>query len=170
MTHPNPRVTGAEVPEVEQEFDAEVARHQARLDADRKPCTRTDMPGLIGADMPCTQCGHRADQHPAWVEPVQDWYFTFGHGQYDRVTGEHLLGSYVVINGTYMGARERMVAAFGSAWCDQYVDAERAGVHEFNLRRIDLPTPVAAAPPVTPAEAATALGLDLDEWLGAAAA
>ena len=35
MTYPNPRVTGAEVPEVAQEFDAEVARHLALLEADR---------------------------------------------------------------------------------------------------------------------------------------
>jgi hypothetical protein len=113
-----------EVRPIEQDFEAEVARHAERLEADR-----------------------------AGVEPVQDWYFTFGHGQYHRVTGEHLLGAYVVINGTYAEARERMVDAFGTAWCDQYVDAERAGVAEYSLRRIELPEPS----PVTPAEERTGI-------------
>jgi hypothetical protein len=89
------------------------------------------------------------------VEQPQDWYFTFGCGQTHRLTGEDLMGSYVVISGTFMGARDQMVAAFGTAWCDQYVDAERAGVHEFNLRRIEVPTPAVAAQPVTPAEERT---------------
>lgn len=90
------------------------------------------------------------------VEQPQDWYFTFGHGNTHRATGEDLMGSYVVIHGTYLSAREQMVAAFGTAWCDQYVDAERAGVTEFSLRRIVLP-PVAVeqAAPVTPAEERT---------------
>jgi len=36
MTYPSPRVTGTEVPqEVEQEFDIEIARHQARLAEER---------------------------------------------------------------------------------------------------------------------------------------
>lgn len=35
MTHPEPVVTNSGVPEVEQEFDADVARHLARLEADR---------------------------------------------------------------------------------------------------------------------------------------
>lgn len=82
-------------------------------------------------------------QHQARLaaESRQDWYFTFGCGNTHPITGEDLMGSYVVINGTYMQAREAMLAAFGNAWCDQYVDAERAGVDEFSLRRIELPKP-----------------------------
>lgn len=114
MTHSDPVVTpDSGVPEVAQEFDALVAEHRARLEAE-----------------------HGVKAEP---EPEQDWYFTFGHGQYHRVTGEHLLGAYVVIHGTYLGARQVMVSAFGTAWCDQYGTAESAGVDEFQLRRIELP-------------------------------
>lgn len=119
MTFPNPRVVEPGLPEVQQEFDLEVARHLARLEAEA-------------------------------ADPQQDWYFTFGHGQHHRITGEHLLGAYVLINGTYTSAREQMVAAFGTRWCDQYGSAEKAGVEEFKLRRIELPTA-----PVTPAEERT---------------
>lgn len=91
------------------------------------------------------------------VEQPQDWYFTFGHGQKHRVTGEDLMGSYVVINGTYLEARQQMVEAFGTKWCDQYDSADGAGVERFSLRRIELPPPfvVEQAPPVTPAEERT---------------
>lgn len=75
------------------------------------------------------------------VEQPQDWYFTFGHGQTHRVTGEDLMGSYVVINGTFQAARQQMVSAFGTRWCDQYGSAENAGVERFSLRRIEIPDP-----------------------------
>jgi hypothetical protein len=79
------------------------------------------------------------------IEHPMDWYFTFGHGQTHPVTGEHLLGAYVVIHGTATAAREQMVAAFGTAWCDKYSSADGAGVERFALRRIELP-----AAPVEP--------------------
>lgn len=75
------------------------------------------------------------------VQQPHAWYFTFGHGQTHPVTGEDLLGAYVVIHGTATAAREQMVAAFGTAWCDQYSSAEGAGVERFALRRIELPQP-----------------------------
>jgi hypothetical protein len=46
MTFPNPRVTDSGVPEVEQEFDAEIAAHTARLEAD---CLKP-LPAIISRD------------------------------------------------------------------------------------------------------------------------
>lgn len=114
-------------PEATPDFEQEVARHHARLEAEA-------------------------------ADPQQDWYFTFGHGQHHRITGEHLLGAYVVIHGTYLGARQVMVSAFGTRWCDQYPSASAAGVPEFKLRRIELPGREA---PVTPAEERTGVS---DGW------
>lgn len=132
MTHSDPVVTpNSGVPEVAQEFDALVAEHRARLEAEH------------GVKLP--------------AEPEQDWYFTFGHGQTHPASGEDLMGAYVVINGTYLGARQQMVDAFGLSWCDQYSSDEKAGVAMFGLRQIELPPPmqVEQAPPVTPAEERT---------------
>lgn len=44
---------------------------------------------------------------------VQDWYFTFGHGQ------EHF-GGYVKINGTFADARMEMFARYKDKWSMQY--------------------------------------------------
>ena len=133
MTHSDPVVTpDSGVPEVAQEFDALVAEHRVRLEAD-----------------------HGVKAEP---EPEQDWYFTFGHGQTHPASGEDLMGAYVVINGTYLGARQQMVDAFGLSWCDQYSSDEKAGVAMFGLRQIELPQPmvvVEQALPVTPAEERT---------------
>ena len=46
MTFPSPQATGAAMPDVEQEFAAEVARHQARLDAERAASHDGPLPHL----------------------------------------------------------------------------------------------------------------------------
>lgn len=62
--------------------------------------------------------------------PTQDWWFTFGSGQ-------QFDGHYVVMNGTYDGARDLMFAHFGNRWSMQYPTAEAAGVEQFRMRRLD---------------------------------
>lgn len=48
------------------------------------------------------------------------WYFTFGIG--------HLLRDYViVINDSYIDARDKMIEQFGRKWCEQY--DEETGKH-----------------------------------------
>jgi hypothetical protein len=66
------------------------------------------------------------------TDTEQPWYFTFGYGHflfsdYAEDRGCHglrrgipLADRYVVIHGTFMSARERMIEIFGSVWCDQY--------------------------------------------------
>jgi hypothetical protein len=83
------------------------------------------------------------------AESVQDWWFTFGAGQ-------EFADRYVVINGSHVTARALMVHHFGQRWCDQYESAERAGVDEFGLTRLDvadwpLPRLVHPAPITDPA-------------------
>lgn len=63
-------------------------------------------------------------------EAPQRWYFTFGSGQHlyagardhERIQGEGipLDGCYVVMYGTFMGTRAKMIELFGKIWCDQY--------------------------------------------------
>lgn len=84
-------------------------------------------------------------------EPEQNWYFTFGSGHVhpdspgvNAMGGESLADKYVSITGTFESARAVMVRHFGTAWCDQYASAERAGVEEFGLtelHRRHWPTP-----------------------------
>lgn len=50
-------------------------------------------------------------------EPCQDWYFTFGVGQGNRMF-------HVCINGTQAGARKRMVDFFGTIWSMQYTESK----------------------------------------------
>jgi hypothetical protein len=73
------------------------------------------------------------------AEVPQDYYFTFGSGH--ALDGVLLLGRYVRIHGTYMGARMKMIAAFGNAWAFQYdsADATGAGVEKYGLRELPLP-------------------------------
>lgn len=151
MTFPNPRVTDSELPEVEQDVDTwtdpEEGSGSMFVGADGSLVNPEATP-----DFEQEVARHHARLEAEAANPQQDWYFTFGHGQHHRITGEHLLGAYVVIHGTYLGARQVMVSAFGTRWCDQYPSASAAGVEEFKLRRIELPGREA---PVTPAEERT---------------
>lgn len=91
-----------------------------------------------------------ADPQVVWVDPPaeteQDWYFTFGHGQYghalldkSRIVPEELgegfplHNRYVILHGTYDWARARMERVFGQVWSQVYPDAESAGVEEYGL-------------------------------------
>ena len=63
-------------------------------------------------------------------EVPQPWYFTFGYGQrlyighrdQADVQGEGipLDECYVILDGTFAQARERMITLFGRMWCAQY--------------------------------------------------
>jgi hypothetical protein len=61
------------------------------------------------------------DETPA--DPVTV-YFSFGHGQHDPDSGEHLLGKYVTIVGpSYDACREAMFASkYGDRWAFEYPD------------------------------------------------
>lgn len=74
---------------------------------------------------------------PISAEDEIDWYFTFGAGQFlfaghrdgvdmhsFTIGGLPLDNYYVVINGTFKAARERMHSIFGALWCDQYPSLE----------------------------------------------
>lgn len=77
------------------------------------------------------------------AELVQDWYFTFGHGQRGIAVGLRrcdpepqgfpLAYRYVRIHGTYQDARAEMVRMFGCVWSGQYSSAQSAGVDEYGL-------------------------------------
>ena len=69
------------------------------------------------------------DESLAAVEVEQDWYFTFGCGQFHA-------GQYIVIHGTYAIAREQMMSWFGAKWSMQYPSAEAAGVERWGYRRL----------------------------------
>lgn len=75
----------------------------------------------------------------------RDWYFTFGAGHRGYASsssyalagkGFRLDNRYVVINGTFASARERMFEIFGQVWCAQYGTAESAGVDEYGLTEL----------------------------------
>jgi len=69
---------------------------------------------------------------PAGVDPneVRDWYFTF------RFTQDGHGNDYVVLRGTWQGARDAMVAQFGRRWSRQWRTAEDAGVYRFGLTKL----------------------------------
>lgn len=56
----------------------------------------------------------------------RDWYFTFGSDHENAMY-------YVMIHGTFAGAREEMIQRHGAAWAFQYRSAEVAGVDRFGL-------------------------------------
>jgi hypothetical protein len=78
----------------------------------------------------------------------RDWIFTFGSGHRayagssstppdpDAAGGFPLANRYVVINGTFDSARQRMCEVFGQTWCAQYGTRERAGVEEYGLTEL----------------------------------
>jgi len=62
---------------------------------------------------------------------VKDWYFTF--------CGDHAYpNGYVVINGTYLAARQVMFDHFEARWGFQYESKEKAGVDQFHLHEVDI--------------------------------
>lgn len=82
----------------------------------------------------------------------QDWYFTFGSGHrlyvgiaglgpklIGQPEGIDIMGYYVKIHGHYHGARARMYALFGAAWCSQYSELPDTGIAYKLL--IDIPDP-----------------------------
>lgn len=88
-----------------------------------------------------------AQPEPAEVEPEQDWYFTFGSGHTHPLTGEDLSLAYVIIHGTYESSRNRMFdSAFGNRWSHQYQSAFAAGVRQFGLQQIEMPSKIWACP------------------------
>lgn len=66
-------------------------------------------------------------------EQPRDWFFTFG------IEDPALEHRFVRINGTYMEARLKMIAAFSQRWCAQYDSAENAGVARYGLTELVLP-------------------------------
>lgn len=68
---------------------------------------------------------------------VLDWVFTFGSGHHHPLTGEHLMGRFVRVRGTWLEARRRVLAAFGQKWSMQYRSEDEAGVAEYDL--VELP-------------------------------
>jgi hypothetical protein len=71
----------------------------------------------------------------------QEWFFTFGFGHCDPVSGESLAKCYVRITGSFELARQHMYNAYGNKWAFQYASAEKAGVERYQLREIALRTP-----------------------------
>lgn len=63
------------------------------------------------------------------TEERRDWVFTFGCGQ-------PYAGRYVVINGTFEGARARMFEMHGQMWSMQYRTKEDAGVETYGLKEL----------------------------------
>src|SRR5258705_8881537 len=75
------------------------------------------------------------------------WWFTFGHGHLHPETGEELGRAFVVIEGTCESAREAMFASpFGRGWSHQYASAEKAGVDEYGLHEVAMPSKIWACP------------------------
>lgn len=62
-------------------------------------------------------------------EDEKDYYFTF-------TQGSELKNHYIVFHDTFSGARDRMVAIFGSNWAFQYSSREAAGVDRYNLKQL----------------------------------
>lgn len=65
---------------------------------------------------------------------MEKWYFTFGYGQ-------EYANCFIVFEGTYQEAREKMVYAFGIKWAGQYSEEEwnKGGISQqerYNLREI----------------------------------
>lgn len=118
MTYPDPRVTGTEVPEVEQE-----PKHDHEFGVYCHPA--------------CPRWGNPEPQ--ADWEPQQEWFFTFGANHAHPTTGEGLGNAYVVIHGTCDSTRAAMFDLFGNRWSQQYMTVEAAGIQRFGLRPVDLP-------------------------------
>lgn len=85
------------------------------------------------------------------ADEVRDWIFTFGFGHRGvavssarvdptepQPKGFRLDDRFVRITGTYIEARERMIATFGAVWSMQYMDERRAGVAQFGLTELVL--------------------------------
>lgn len=79
-------------------------------------------------------------------QDMREWVFTFGSGQRgyaigrsgpdENAKGFRLDDRYVVIEGTYESARDRMFDIFGPIWSMQYRSREKAGVEEFGLTEL----------------------------------
>ena len=59
------------------------------------------------------------------------WWFTFGQDPQPRVN------NYVVVEGSFSEAREKIIRRFGTKWCGQYSTAEEAGVEKYCLKNLD---------------------------------
>lgn len=66
---------------------------------------------------------------------MHEWIFTFGYGQ-------RLENCFVRVKAdSYVEAREKMVATYGSLWAFQYDSEEAAAVARFNLREVPFGEP-----------------------------
>lgn len=85
---------------------------------------------------------------PGSAELPQNWYFSFGSGQFHRkLYGErHLMGHYVKIHGTFQSARAIMYQHFRQKWSMQY---DQAGIDRclarYGWTELPLPTETTTA-------------------------
>lgn len=118
----------------------EVADKIAALEAKKAETIKTfnETIGKITAEITKLQAIELSE--PTETVVLDQWYFTFG-GNHEHPNG------YVVIAGTYEGAREQMVKHFGDKWAFQYSSkdfgqkASVYGLHEVKLPEDDGPKP-----------------------------
>lgn len=70
-------------------------------------------------------------------EETKTYAFTFGYNHLNQ-DGESLGNCYVLIDGSYGVARQKLVDARGAKWSFQYESAELAGATQFNLELVSL--------------------------------
>lgn len=95
-----------------------------------------------------------AEGEPQAIEPdapeeERDWVFTFGSGHKLTITpaaggmpagaGVPLDRFYVRVHGTWMSARLRFAAVYGTAFASQYDSPEEANADLYGLTEITLP-------------------------------
>lgn len=68
---------------------------------------------------------------------VDTWYITFGFGHVHPFTKESLANCYVVLTGSEVDVRTKMIERFGQRWAFVYDSADAAGVERYNLREIE---------------------------------
>lgn len=57
-------------------------------------------------------------------EPKHHWYITFGYDHRDPVTNVHLQHRYCIVEDTYLGARDQIMARFSTGWAAIYPCAD----------------------------------------------
>jgi hypothetical protein len=73
------------------------------------------------------------------VQAVQHWYVTFGYDHRDPVTNVRLLHRYCIVEDTYEGARDQIIARFGTGWSVIYPNAEDLPIAQRIVNGQELP-------------------------------
>jgi hypothetical protein len=72
-------------------------------------------------------------------QEVKHWYVTFGYDHRDPVTNVRLQHRYCIVEDTYEGARDQIMARFGTGWAVIYPNADDLEIAQRTVNGQELP-------------------------------